>query len=370
MATLTLPWLHDDSVDWECPDLQPMLTVMAQCQQNPEYHREGNVLTHTRRCCEWLQTYEEFLSLPLLSRQIVMTAMLFHDSGKPECSKEEDGKITSKGHSRIGENKVRTWLWRLNCDPAVREEITSLVRFHQQPFHFMKKDPERDVIRHSLNCETNKLFVLAMGDEHGREFDGHSDTVDMLEMYRCYAEELNCLHQPYDFANSWSKFCYFYKNRHQTDVPFDDSRLTVWMMTGLPGSGKDWVLSHQFPDLPLISLDDMRVELGLRPEDGPSRVVSEAKSKAKQWMGQQVSFAFNATSLTRKLRSEWTELFLSYNAKVNIMHVECPREQLLQQNQSRKNVVPETVIDSMAEKWQVPGQDEGCDVRWVSTAKS
>ena len=50
-------------------------------------------------------------------------------------------------------------------------------------------------------------------------------------------------------------------------VPHEDFACDVTIMSGLPGSGKDTWLARNRPDLPVVSLDDIRGELGVEPTD-------------------------------------------------------------------------------------------------------
>ena len=134
------------------------------------------------------------------------------------------------------------------------------------------------------------------------------------------------------------------------------------MMSGLPASGKDSIIERQFGDIEMISLDDLRVEMRISPMDGPTEVVRVAKERAKALMRKSVPFVFNATSLTRKLRKEWVEFFGTYDAKVNIVHVETPFGELKRRNRNRSREVPLDVISSMLDIWQVPSMEEACEV--------
>src|SRR5262245_38919416 len=102
------------SLDWdgivahfEC------VKALRTCRQDERWHAEGDVLTHTRMVCGSLASLDEWRALSSAERSIVFAATLFHDIGKPDCTRsQEDGAITSKGHARHGANLLRGIFYR------------------------------------------------------------------------------------------------------------------------------------------------------------------------------------------------------------------------------------------------------------------
>ena len=80
-------------------DIAPELLPLAATPQDPEWHPEGDVWTHTLSV--WTR--------PLLIDDLdppralaVMLGTLCHDLGKPATTKFEDGRIRSRGHEEAG----------------------------------------------------------------------------------------------------------------------------------------------------------------------------------------------------------------------------------------------------------------------------
>src|SRR5882724_5242417 len=96
---------------------------------------EGTVWTHVGMVCEALAGLNEFRALQDLERQILFAAALLHDVAKPSCTRHEDGRITSRGHSQRGAISARRILWELGVDFETSEQVCALVRYHQLPFH-------------------------------------------------------------------------------------------------------------------------------------------------------------------------------------------------------------------------------------------
>ena len=136
----------------------------------------------------------------------------------------------------------------------------------------------------------------------------------------------------------------------------------------LPGSGKDTWLRCNRSELPVVSLDDIRSELDVDATADQGGVVQLAQERCREFLRAKLSFAFNATNLLRQTRSKWVKLFADYNASIELVYLEPPINQLLQQNRDRKDSVPENVVRKMAVKAEPPNWLEGhlvqlCDDR-------
>ncbi|MEZ6126989.1 MAG: ATP-binding protein [Planctomycetaceae bacterium] len=180
-------------------------------------------------------------------------------------------------------------------------------------------------------------------------------TLENLHFWKMMAEETGCLSQPYSFATDHARFTFFRQQEPNLHfVPHEDFACTVTLMSGLPGSGKDTWLSRNRSELPVVSLDDIRGELGVDPTDNQGRVAQVAKERCREFLRSGTPFAFNATNTMRQTRVRWLDLFADYNARIEIVYLEPALDTLLQQNKARKKSVPETVIRSLAEKCEPP----------------
>jgi len=131
------------------------------------------------------------------------------------------------------------------------------------------------------------------------------------------------------------------------------------MMSGLPGSGKDtWLSSHR-AGLTVVSLDEIRSQLGIGPEDNQGIVIQRAKESCRELLRAKQHFAFNATNLLPQTRQRWIDLFVDYDSRIEIVYVEPPLQVILEQNREREHPVPEHVIRDLAEKCEPPTIAEG-----------
>ncbi len=354
-----VPWEElDATYDW--------VRAMRGVEQEPKYHAEGDVWIHTRLVCEALVALPAWQQLPPDDRRLVFWGALLHDVSKPECTRREDGRITSRGHSLLGERATRQILWRMGANVAERELVARMVQLHQWPFFaFDRDDPQRIAIRASCITRNDLLCLLAEADIRGRECEDQQHLLDNIELFRELCRELGCFRQPFAFASAHSRFEYFRREgRDPQHDAFDDTQFTCTLMCGLPGSGKDtWLSSY---DQPVISLDAIRVELGISPEAEQGPVVVVARERAKEYLRRKQPFAWNSTNLTRKRRGQLTDLFANYGARVHIAYVESPPALLFERNRARADRVPDAAMDKMLRAWEAPDTTEAQVLEYVT----
>jgi predicted kinase len=129
-------------------------------------------------------------------------------------------------------------------------------------------------------------------------------------------------------------------------------------MSGLPGSGKDTWLAKHCPELPVVSLDDLRGVLDVDPTDDQGEVIQLARERCRQHLREGRDFAFNATNTMRQTRKRWIDLFAGYDARIDLVYLEPPLRTLFEQNDRRPNPVPRRVIERLIDKLEPPTATE------------
>jgi predicted kinase len=186
----------------------------------------------------------------------------------------------------------------------------------------------------------------------------------LLFAERC--RELDCLERPYPFASDHSRFSYFRTHGRDPAYPaYDDTRCEALLMSGLPAAGKDHWIAANLPNVPVISLDDIRRELSISPTDPQGAVVAVARERARANLRVGRSFVWNGTNVSRDLRARVVRLLADYNARVRIVYVEVSEPRLLHQNRQRRDPIPEQIIEKLLGRWQVPDLSEAHQVEWV-----
>lgn len=246
---------------------EPWWQAMMACPQDPVHHAEGNVAMHTHMVLDALGTDPRVGDLSAIDRSILEWAALLHDVGKPDTTREVDGQITSRGHSRRGAILARRIMWQRGLPFAFRERVCRLVRFHMRPSFILEHlDPNREMIRLSTLVDIHLLAILARADVRGRISSDRETTEAKIDLFEDLAHELGVWTQPWAFSNPTSRVEFFRRpDRSPHYAAHDESWGEVIVMSGLPGSGKSTWLRNMRPDLPVISLDMVRKGSGSRP---------------------------------------------------------------------------------------------------------
>jgi putative nucleotidyltransferase with HDIG domain len=364
-------WTLTTNKDWDHLQAQfDWVQDMEAVPQDPVHHAEGNVAVHTRMVLEALQQLEGYRNLPAQEQEMLWAAALLHDVEKRSTTvHEQDGSITSKGHSKKGAITARQLLYtQLPAPFAIREQIVQLVRFHGTPIWAIeRRDPARTVIETALMVNTQLLSLLARADALGRICDDQQDLLYRLDLFEALCQEHNCWGKPKAFKTPHAQFHYFNKQGSSPEfIPFDEFGATVVMLSGLPGSGKDTYVQQHYKDWPVINLDEIRRSHKISPTDksGNGTVVQMAKEQAREHLRKKRSFVWNATNITRQMRSQLIDLFVTYKAYVKIVYVEVPYHKLHVQNKEREAIVPKNALDKLVAKLEVPAPWEAHEIIW------
>ena len=317
-----VPVENETKIHWdklEKTQLGLLLLEMSTIKQHPEHHAEGDVYCHTKCVCEELIKLPEYRKCPEEDKIVLFLSALLHDIGKIKCTKTEDGKIVAPGHASKSALMARELLWKVfglcgdKEKQQLRESICFLVKYHSFPPHVIKeKNPEYKILRIASAGNLAKLFnlkklcILSDADVLGRECYDKADYLERIEYCRIIAEELGCFEKPYLFKNDFSQRAYFLKKITWCEQEmFNDTWGEVIMLAGLPGTGKDTWISENYPDLPMISLDEIRKHLNFPPTHNQGKVIAVAKETAKNYLRKKQPFVWNATDITESTRVKW-----------------------------------------------------------------
>ena len=369
-----------EAINWNAIMLSPLgetISCLSTIQQNPVWHTEGDVLTHTQLVCEALVSDGAWHALPEQERRILFLAALLHDIGKATCTRLDGGEWSSPHHSQAGAAMARLILLQ-NFDlcgtpekQAARESICMLIRAHMAPVHIMDFSmPERKVIQLSADGGQSKVFtnrllvLLAKADTLGRISSDTKESLNAVEFFAELALEQNCLDASYPFGSSFERYMYLSGENRWPIPQYDANWGQVIMLSGLPGVGKDTYIRQNLPDLPVVSLDDIRDELGVSPIAPQAQVIVTARERAKELLRKRQAFIWNATSLTPLIRKKQISLFNAYGAATHIVYLETDWPELLRRNAARTRTVPQRVMQHMLEQLKPPLPSEAQDIVW------
>ena len=349
-------------------ELWPEFAKLDKCPQDPVFHAEGDVGTHTRMVVDSLVAQDEWRGLSADQRSLLFWAACLHDIGKPATTvHEDDGRITSRGHSRVGSLIARELLWQAGAPFIWREEICGIIASHQLPFWLLERpDPTRLAIETSWQCNTAYLSLHAKCDASGRECVDQAKILDNVELSRLAFAEAGCLGTPFEFANDESRIAFVdHPDRDPNYEAYEDFRCEVTVLSALPGTGKDtWIGSHR-PTLPVVSLDALRQELDISATGNQGKVIQAAYERAKEHLRVGQDFVWNATNTTRLTRGKVLRMLRDYNARIHIVYLEVPPMKLFNQNDRRDDAVPTAIIKKLAQKLEPPTVLEAHEVSYV-----
>ncbi|MFO7684001.1 MAG: ATP-binding protein [Chloroflexota bacterium] len=369
------PTPPDFQLDWPGLTAQfAWLRALAGCPQDPVFHGEGDVLSHTRLVVESLIANGEWRRLDQAARAVLFAAALLHDVAKPVCTRRQNGRLVSPNHARRGAQLAQEILYREFSEAGLpvpftrRQQIVGLVRHHGLPLWFWDKaEMQRAVLSASYQARLDWAAMLAQADVEGRICADQADLRMRLALFREYAGEMGCWERPFAFVSDHARFVYFTRRSDQPDyVPYDDTLCEVTLLAGLPGSGKDTWLRQAALSLPVVALDDLRAELRISPTDNQGAVIAAAREQARLYLRQGQGFVWNATNITRPLRQQLIGLFDGYKARVRVVYLEAPWPELVGRNQKRAEAVPEAVLLNLAAKLDAPDLTEAQQVTYVA----
>jgi tRNA nucleotidyltransferase (CCA-adding enzyme) len=180
-------------VDRVLPELRPLVG----CEQEPEWHPEGDVWTHTLMVVDQARARNDDLDRPRLIT--VMLGAVCHDLGKPPTTAVIDGRIRSLDHEQAGVEPALALLDRLNIHTIdgfdVRAQLVGLVAHHLKPGAFRKAANVGDGAfrRLAQKVDLELLARLARADCLGRT--GHFDC-SAMDWFLERARALGVEHQP------------------------------------------------------------------------------------------------------------------------------------------------------------------------------
>lgn len=349
----------------------PVLERAKTTVQDPRYHAEGDVWTHTQMVVHELLALPEYLQASPHDRTVLFLAALLHDVAKYRTTviDPQTGAIGQPGHSRKGAVEARVLLWDAGAPLDLREAVCRLVAVHQLPFFALAgsrsgKTPERMVRETSWQVNLVHLAALAEADMRGRVCMDQQAVLDNIELFRELAREEGCYGSPRRFADAHTRLSYFRgADVHPDYALFQEPGSRVTVMCGLPASGKDsWLAQHR-RGLPVVSFDDARDALDLKHGENEGAAAHFAHDKARELLRKKAPFVWSATHLSLQMRTRTLDLLYAYGAEVELVYLEQSRAELLRRNSRRDSTLSNKALQSLLNRWELPTETEAHALR-------
>lgn len=150
-------------------DLYPELVALTNVPQNPEYHPEGDVWTHTNFVVNAAARVCDRQSIQGEDRAVIVFAALCHDLGKPYCTvTDSQGKIRSSGHEKDGEAPTRAFLESIGCLERIIERVVPLVGSHLAHLSCQTPSAVRRLAKRLTPATIQELGWVIEADHSGR----------------------------------------------------------------------------------------------------------------------------------------------------------------------------------------------------------
>lgn len=153
-------------------DHYPEIRNLRGIPQDPEWHPEGDVLTHTAHCLDALVGLDGWREAAEPDRVVASLAVLMHDAGKATTTRttlrEGRTRIVSPGHDQEGLPLAESFLARIQAPRHVVERVLPLVANHMAHLHEVSERAVRRLARRLQPETIEHLCVLMTADAFGR----------------------------------------------------------------------------------------------------------------------------------------------------------------------------------------------------------
>ncbi|RMH61984.1 MAG: HD domain-containing protein [Zetaproteobacteria bacterium] len=150
--------------------LYPELMALVDCPQDPRWHPEGDVWTHTCQAVDVAARLATEHGIAEETRITLLFAELCHDLGKPQTTyREHDGRIRSPGHAQAAAPLVARLFARIGVPRAFHAPVRALVAEHMCHLHGAPTPRAVRRLAHRLQPASIELWALLVeADASGR----------------------------------------------------------------------------------------------------------------------------------------------------------------------------------------------------------
>lgn len=153
----------------------PEIAALVNTLQDPEWHPEGDVFTHTQHCLDALVRLTGWQASAAARRRQLSLAVLAHDFGKPTTTTlaERQGRmrLISPGHEAVGVEPTLAFLRRIGAPLELDDLVGPLVKHHLAHHHgqaTFSDSTVRRLARKLAPATIDDLLLVMRADHDGR----------------------------------------------------------------------------------------------------------------------------------------------------------------------------------------------------------
>lgn len=160
----------------------PELEALRTTQQEPEWHPEGSVWTHTLLVIDVAARLIHEREFSAEDQLTVMLGALCHDLGKPSTTKSENGRWRSKGHEEAGEQPTKQFFTKGIFGKTIEQRVIRIVKDHLKPGVLLRElekgqlddkqyaNAIRRLLRRLGDVPVEVFLTVTEADKRGRGF--------------------------------------------------------------------------------------------------------------------------------------------------------------------------------------------------------
>ena len=346
----------------------PWAEAMIGCPHDSVYHAEGDPWIHTCMVVDELARSPAYLDMSDDRKCVLRLAAWLHDIAKPATTeiswdeKEQRERVGQPGHAPLGAAMAYQALIDAGADIRIAREVHALIFWHMRPdFLLMENSRVRRAIQYSIDAGRGswlELLTLCRADNRGRISVTTRKTIENFDRLELALEDMsknidrNLLHRPWPFETEEARLSFF-RGSNQTSafhMPENPTEGRMILLSGLPGAGKDTVIRSCFPDMNVVSLDDIRGQMNVGWKSKQGQVLQAGLEAARVEMRSKRDFIWNATCITRKTRQKIIGLARDYNYLIEALSIDIPLSEVMRRNRMRDRAVPDNVMETLGQK--------------------